>query len=100
MAQELTVDGIASHAHDDAEQPMRVNKAVELLEQRQPVYFEFVDGESAGEYDGGRALAQTWADYITYDMEHSALDVRGADCSSCAASSTAARPGADTGHPP
>jgi 4-hydroxy-2-oxoheptanedioate aldolase len=55
----------------------RVNKAVELLEQRQPVYFEFVDGISAGEYDGGRALAQTWADYITYDMEHSAFDVRG-----------------------
>jgi 4-hydroxy-2-oxoheptanedioate aldolase len=55
---------------------MRVNKAVELLEQRQPVYFELVDGESAGGYDGGRALAQTWADYITYDVEHSALDVR------------------------
>jgi 4-hydroxy-2-oxoheptanedioate aldolase len=55
---------------------MRVNKAVELLEQRQPVYFEFVDGESAGGYEGGRALAQTWADYITYDVEHSALDVR------------------------
>ena len=54
----------------------RVNKAIELLEQRQPVYFEFVDGVSAGEYDGGRALAQTWADYIAYDMEHSAFDVR------------------------
>ncbi|HXV07295.1 MAG TPA: aldolase/citrate lyase family protein [Burkholderiales bacterium] len=56
---------------------MRINKALELLEQRQPVYFEFVDAEDAGEYDGGRALAQTWADYIAYDMEHSALDVRG-----------------------
>lgn len=56
---------------------MRINKAIELLEQRQPVYFEFVDAESAGEYDGGRALAQTWADYIAYDMEHSAFDVRG-----------------------
>jgi len=55
---------------------MRVNKAVELLEQRQPVYFEFVDAMSAGGYDGGRALAQTWADYITYDMEHSAFDVQ------------------------
>ncbi len=56
---------------------MRVNKVVELLEQRQPVYFEFVDSVSAGEYDGGRALAQTWADYIAYDMEHSAFDARG-----------------------
>src|SRR6478672_7562682 len=55
----------------------RVNKAIELLAQRQPVYFDFVDSVSAGEYDGGRALAQTWADYIAYDMEHSAFDVRG-----------------------
>lgn len=54
---------------------MRINKTVELLEQRQPVYFEFVDGETAGGYDGGRALAQTWADYIVYDMEHTAFDV-------------------------
>lgn len=54
----------------------RVNKAVELLQQRQPVYFEFVDGVSAGGYDGGRGLAQTWADYITYDVEHTAFDVR------------------------
>ncbi|HZP86696.1 MAG TPA: aldolase/citrate lyase family protein [Burkholderiales bacterium] len=56
---------------------MRINKAVELLAQGQPVYFEFVDADSAGGYDGGRALAQTWADYITYDMEHSAFDVHG-----------------------
>jgi 4-hydroxy-2-oxoheptanedioate aldolase len=57
--------------------PTRINKAVELLEQRQPIYFEFVDAHSAGGYEGGRKLAQTWADYITYDMEHSALDVHG-----------------------
>jgi 4-hydroxy-2-oxoheptanedioate aldolase len=55
---------------------VRINKAVELLAQRQPVYFEFVDAHTAGEYEGGRALAQTWADYITYDMEHSGFDVR------------------------
>lgn len=55
---------------------MRINKAVELLGQRQPIYFEFVDGLSAGGYEGGRALAQTWADYITYDLEHTPLDIR------------------------
>ena len=54
---------------------MRVNKAIELLAQQQPVYFEFVDGESAGGYEGGHALAQSWADYIVYDMEHTAFDV-------------------------
>jgi 4-hydroxy-2-oxoheptanedioate aldolase len=53
----------------------RINKAVELLAQRQPIYFEFVDGFDAGSYESGRALAQTWADYITYDMEHSAFDM-------------------------
>ena len=55
----------------------RINKAVELLEQHQPVYFEFVDAVSAGGYNGGRALAQTWADYIAYDLEHSAFDIPG-----------------------
>jgi 4-hydroxy-2-oxoheptanedioate aldolase len=53
---------------------MRVNKAIELLAQHQPVYFEFVDTFTAGGYEEGRALAQTWADYIAYDMEHSAFD--------------------------
>lgn len=56
---------------------MRINKAIELLEQRQPVYFEFTEAATAGDYEGGRAAAQTWADYIAYDMEHSAFDVRG-----------------------
>ena len=54
----------------------RVNKAIELLDQRQPIYFEFVEGANAGEYEGGRAMARTWADYIAYDIEHSPLDVR------------------------
>ncbi len=58
-------------------QGMRINKTVELLAQHQPVYFEFVDGETAGGFDGGHALAQTWADYIVYDMEHTAFDVHG-----------------------
>lgn len=55
---------------------MRINKAIELLEQKQPVFFEFVEAATSGDYEGGRALAQTWADYICYDMEHSAFDVR------------------------
>lgn len=55
----------------------RINKAIELLEQGQPIYFEFVEGAEAGGYDGGRALAQTWADYIAYDIEHSPFDVKG-----------------------
>jgi len=54
-----------------------VNKAIELMEAGQPIYYEHRDAMTAGGYDGGRAAAQTWADYITYDMEHSPFDVRG-----------------------
>ena len=52
--------------------PKRINKAIELLEQGQPIYYTQVNG---GGYDEGRELAQTWADYITYNFEHSAFDV-------------------------
>jgi 4-hydroxy-2-oxoheptanedioate aldolase len=52
----------------------RVNKAVELLSQGQPIYYTGAEDRS---YEGGRTLAKTWADYITYEMEHGAYDVRG-----------------------
>ena len=50
----------------------RVNRAVELLEQGQPIYYT---GPSGRGYDGGKASAGTWADYIAYDMEHGAFDI-------------------------
>src|SRR5690606_29437433 len=50
----------------------RINRAIELLEQGQPVYYTTVRG-GAG-YDQGRIYAATQADYITYEMEHGALD--------------------------
>jgi 4-hydroxy-2-oxoheptanedioate aldolase len=54
--------------------PKRVNKAVELLEQGQPIYYTSVeDGDRS--FEGGRAMASTWADYINYDLEHGAFDV-------------------------
>ncbi|MCS7023991.1 MAG: aldolase/citrate lyase family protein [Bryobacteraceae bacterium] len=52
--------------------PKRINKAIELLEQGQPVYYVTVAG-GAG-YQEGKKMAQTWADYITYEMEHGSLD--------------------------
>jgi 4-hydroxy-2-oxoheptanedioate aldolase len=51
--------------------PKRVNKCIELLEQGQPIYY--IDG--GGGYEEGKKLAQTWADYIWYDMEHAPFDV-------------------------
>ena len=52
--------------------PKRVNKAIELLEQGQPIYYTQVNG---GGYEEGKRLAQTWADYITYNLEHSPFDM-------------------------
>lgn len=50
----------------------RINKAIELLEQGQPIYYTQVDG---GGYEEGKKLAQTWADYITYNLEHSPFNM-------------------------
>jgi 4-hydroxy-2-oxoheptanedioate aldolase len=55
-----------------AQTPQRVNKAIELLEQGQPVYYT----GSHGGFEEGVRMAQTWADYITYDMEHAPLDMQ------------------------
>lgn len=52
----------------------RINKCVELLAAGQPIYYE--GAEDRG-YEGGRRAAQTWADYITVEMEHGAFDVGG-----------------------
>src|SRR5260370_10492828 len=52
----------------------RTNKAVDMLAQGQPIYYTGAEDRS---YEGGRAAAKTWADYITFEMEHGAYDVRG-----------------------
>ena len=55
--------------------PKRINKAIELLEQGQPIYYA---GKSERpSYESGRALAKTWADYISLDMEHGSFDMAG-----------------------
>ena len=50
--------------------PKRINRAIELLEQGQPIYYT----GGHGGYEEGKKMAQTWADYINYEMEHGALD--------------------------
>ena len=54
--------------------PQRINKAIELLESGQPIYYT---GARELSYENGKAMAKTWADYITIDMEHGAFDPRG-----------------------
>jgi 4-hydroxy-2-oxoheptanedioate aldolase len=56
--------------------PQRINKALGLLELKQPIYYASAEDRS---YAGGCAAASTWADYITYEMEHGPFDVAGLD---------------------
>jgi len=46
--------------------PKRINKAIELLEKGQPVYYFQIKG---GGYEEGKSHAQTWADSIGYNVE-------------------------------
>jgi 4-hydroxy-2-oxoheptanedioate aldolase len=60
-----------------APKPARINRAIELLGQGQPIYYTGSHEGTDGSFKQGVADAQTWADYISYDMEHAPFDVRG-----------------------
>src|SRR5256712_10927106 len=55
----------------------RINKVIELWQQKEPVYFTGPHEGIAGTYEQGMKDAQTYADYISYDMEHAPFDVKG-----------------------
>ena len=61
----------------DGSKPKRVNRAIELLEQGQPIYYTGSHSGTAGTFEQGVKDAQTYADYISYDMEHAPFDVKG-----------------------
>ena len=57
----------------------RINKAIELLEQNQTIYY---DGGHTGHvltYEQGLKDAHIWADYINVGMEHGSFDMAGLD---------------------
>jgi len=54
----------------------RINQAIELLERGQPVYYTGSHSGTAGTYEQGVKDAQTYADYISYDMEHTPYDIK------------------------
>ena len=58
-------------AAQTAPKPKRINRAIEMLEQGQPIYYSQTN---AGGYENGKKMAQTKADYITYEMEHGSFD--------------------------
>ena len=55
---------------DAQTKPKRINRAIEMLEQDQTIYY-FTEGRggSQGGYKEGLALAKTWAEMIIYEME-------------------------------
>lgn len=55
----------------------RINRGIELLEQGQPIYYTGSHEGTDGNFEQGVKDAQTWADYISYDMEHAPFDVKG-----------------------
>lgn len=67
-----------------AYKPKRVNRAIELLAEGQPIYYTGShsgtpggSGDAAASFEQGKKDAQTYADYISYDMEHAPYDIVG-----------------------
>src|SRR2546430_1894209 len=61
----------------DTPKANRINRAIELLDQGQPVYYTGSHEGTEGSFEQGVKDAQTWASYISYDMEHAPFDVKG-----------------------
>ena len=59
--------------------PKRINKAIELLEDDQPIYYSGLHTFSRDylTYEHGKKDASIWADYINIGMEHGAFDMTG-----------------------
>ncbi len=55
----------------------RINRAIELLEQGQPIYYTGSHSGTEGSFEQGKKDAQIYADYISYDMEHAPYDIKG-----------------------
>jgi 4-hydroxy-2-oxoheptanedioate aldolase len=70
----LVLTGGVTHGQSKAK---RINRAVELLSQDQPIYYTGSHSGTSGTFEQGKADAQTYADYLSYDMEHAPYDIRG-----------------------
>jgi len=70
----LVLTGGVSHGQM---KPKRINRAVELLSQDQPIYYTGSHSGTSGTFEQGKADAQTYADYLSYDMEHAPYDIKG-----------------------
>ncbi len=57
--------------------PKHINRAIELLQAGQPIYYTGSHSGTTGSFEQGQKDAQTYADYISYDMEHAPYDIKG-----------------------
>ena len=57
--------------------PNRINRAIELLEQDQAIYYAGGHSGHVLTYSQGCEDAHVWADYINVGMEHGAFDMAG-----------------------
>ncbi len=55
----------------------RLNRAIELLEMEQPIYYTGGHTGHVLTYSQGKSDAATWADYINVGMEHGCFDMTG-----------------------
>ena len=55
----------------------RVNRAIELLEQDQPIYYTGAHTGHVLTYEQGTKDAHIWSDYINVGMEHGSMDFAG-----------------------
>ena len=69
--------GIATLFGQPAKQPHKINRAIELLASGQPIYYTGSHSGTTGTFEQGVKDSQTYADYISYDMEHAPFDVKG-----------------------
>ncbi len=77
MAACLALGVAATTVADTTPKPKKINRAIELLAAGQPIYYTGSHSGTAGTFEQGKKDAQTYADYISYDMEHAPFDVKG-----------------------
>lgn len=54
----------------------RINRAIELLQQDQAIYYTQIQATDI-DYEKGKEMVNTWADYISVEMEHGAYNIPG-----------------------
>jgi 4-hydroxy-2-oxoheptanedioate aldolase len=73
----LIIGAVSTVAQTPTPKRKHVNRCVELLDLHQPIYYTGSHSGTEGTFEQGKKDAQTYADYISYDMEHAPFDVKG-----------------------